>query len=88
LQLRCCGKYREDEWLDALAYIPASCCTSRPPTDTGHFCSVLPSDIGYIIHNTGCLRLLQEMPLTGISIITSVLIGVCTIEVMASLSVI
>jgi hypothetical protein len=82
--LRCCGKYREDEWFDAIAYIPASCCPSRPPTDTEEFCSILPPDISYIIHNTGCLRKLQEMPRTGLTVVTSVLIALCGVEVMIS----
>jgi hypothetical protein len=83
--LRCCGKYREDEWFDAIAYIPASCCPSRPPTDTEEFCSILPPDISYIIHNTGCLRKLQEMPRTGVAIVTSLLLGLCGVEVIISL---
>ncbi|XP_021934848.1 leukocyte surface antigen CD53-like [Zootermopsis nevadensis] len=82
-ELRCCGKHREDEWFDTLAYIPVSCCPSRPPTDTQDFCSLLPPDISFIIHNTGCLKRLQEMPLTGIKIITSILIGVCAVEVLS-----
>jgi hypothetical protein len=85
LQLRCCGKYREDEWFDVLAYIPVSCCPSRPPTDNEHFCSILPPDISYIIHNKGCLKRLQEMPVTGIKIVTAILIGICAVEVMATL---
>lgn len=82
-ELRCCGKYREEEWLDTIAYIPASCCPSRPPTDTDEFCSILPPDISYIIHNTGCLRKLQEMPRTGLAIVTSALIGLCGVEVLS-----
>lgn len=82
-ELRCCGKYREDEWFDAIAYIPASCCPSRPPTHTEEFCSILPPDISYIIHNTGCLRKLQELPRTGLAIVTSVLIVLCGVEVLS-----
>lgn len=80
--LKCCGKYREDEWFDAISYIPASCCPSRPPTDTQEFCSVLPPDISYIILNTGCLRKLQDIPRTGLTAITCLLICLCAVEVL------
>ncbi|GFG28270.1 hypothetical protein Cfor_07895, partial [Coptotermes formosanus] len=83
--LKCCGKYREDEWFDAIAYIPASCCPSRPPTDTQEFCSLLPPDIYYIIHNRGCLRQLQDIPNTGLAAVTYLLICLCAVEVMTSL---
>ncbi|XP_069688495.1 uncharacterized protein [Periplaneta americana] len=78
----CCGKYGAEEWFDAIQYIPVSCCPTRPEPSPNDFCALL-EDFFYIVHNKGCLKQLQELPHSGVTLITSLLIILCVVEMIS-----
>ncbi|XP_069688406.1 tetraspanin-6-like isoform X2 [Periplaneta americana] len=82
ITFNCCGKYGAEEWFDAIQYIPVSCCPTRPEPSPNDFCALL-EDFFYIVHNKGCLKQLQELPHSGVTLITSLLIILCVVEMIS-----